>query len=368
MGAAILRQETREKGVSIMKTNTILGIAALVLFVLSVMSYRQSVTRAERFERGQKFLAQLNPDEIDAIEIVKADKKTVLKRGDDSFSVVSIHDYPAKNETVNRFLNDALEIGLEKEIGKGESLEAELELAPKTEAATEFIFKNAAGKMLVHFMVGKTSEDGRGNYIKRLDGEDQNIYLTSKGVHLSAEGGNFLDKEIVDVQAANIASIQGKDFVIESTEGGDLKLKDVPAGKKEGAKVSQVKNLLAGLRFDNVFLADESEVASLNFDSVVDVKLKDQSSYQVSVAKSEDKHYLKISGSFAVDRISVSGEETEEELKEKSEVLSRGNKIQEFNEFHGSWVYQVSEFTANKFSYSKSDLLEEEEKETPSEG
>ena len=47
-----------------MSTNAKLAVLAVLLFVFSVFSYRQSVTRAERFERGQKFLAQLNPDEI----------------------------------------------------------------------------------------------------------------------------------------------------------------------------------------------------------------------------------------------------------------------------------------------------------------
>jgi len=35
------------------------------------------------------------------------------------------------------------------------------------------------------------------------------------------------------------------------------------------------------------------------------------------------------------------------------------NEIQDFNAFHGSWVYEVTEFTAEKLRYRASDLHEE---------
>ena len=48
----------------------------------------------------------------------------------------------------------------------------------------------------------------------------------------------------------------------------------------------------------------------------------------------------------------------EEEVKEKSEILARGDEIQKFNEFHGSWIYEVSESTADKFRVKARDLVE----------
>lgn len=344
-----------------MKTNQILAIIAALLLVLSIVSYRNSRGRAERFERGQKFLTRLNADNIAQIEITKAGDTVILKRSEDEFEVATQHNYPAKNETINRFINDALNISLEKKIGQGRSLEEELALA-EGRAETEVVFKNDSGKTMIHFLIGKSAEDGRGNFIKRLDGDDASIYLTSGGIYLSTTGDSFLKKEILATGSADIVKIQGRDFVIEDVEG-DLKLKDIPAKKKEAIVVSQVENALSGLRFESVFLADDPEVVSLSFDREMDFQLKDQSGYRVSLAQKEDRYFMKIESYFNIDRIKISQEESEEELKEKSELLSRADEVRVFNNFHGSWIYTLSETLAKKFLNTKKDLLEDEETE-----
>ena len=45
-------------------TNRKLLFAVAILFLLSALTYRQSVGRADRFQRGQVFLSNLNPDEV----------------------------------------------------------------------------------------------------------------------------------------------------------------------------------------------------------------------------------------------------------------------------------------------------------------
>lgn len=330
-----------------------------MLFAFSVFSYRQAVTRAERFERGQKFLAQLNPDEIQEILIKNKEETVSLRRNEDKFTLAEKHHYPAKNESINRFLNDALSISLEKEVGSGEKLEKELEVLPGEGAAAEYIFKNESGKVLVHFVVGKASDDGRGNYVKRLDSDDKTIYYTSRGVYLSTKGDTFLDKEIIDVAATEINRIQGSDWVFSDIDGS-LKLNAIPKGKKAGSAATQSQNLLTGLKYEDVFLADDPIVSGLNFDNTVEVSLKDQSGYKVDIARKDEKYYLRISASFNVSSIQLSGDETEEEIQDKSKVLGRGDAVSKFNGFHGSWIYQITEVTAKKFINSKADLLEDE--------
>ncbi|MCB1050593.1 MAG: hypothetical protein KDC71_08320, partial [Acidobacteria bacterium] len=88
-----------------MSQNAKLGIVAIVFLALSLLSYNQSTHRGERFNRGQKLFPNLNPDEVAEITINKKDETTALKRQDDGFVVSSIHQYPAKNEAINRFLN-----------------------------------------------------------------------------------------------------------------------------------------------------------------------------------------------------------------------------------------------------------------------
>ncbi|MDJ0835351.1 MAG: DUF4340 domain-containing protein [Acidobacteriota bacterium] len=352
-----------------MNLNRNLIIAAVVLLSLSVFSYRNSISRAERFERGQKFLTQLNPDNINEIEIQKSGETVTLAKSSDKYLVKEKHNYPAKNESVNRFINDMLNISLEKAVGSGESLEQELEL-DGGEKTTRVVLRNDAGKDMVQFYVGKSSEGGRGAYVKRIDGEDQTSYLTSRGVFLSTTADSFLDKEILDVAADKLVSVQGGDFKLEKGDDG-LKLARLPKGKKESSEVSQVKGALAGLRFDKVFLADDTEVAALNFAHKTVYNLDDDSSYTVLAAKKDDKTFLKISGEMDREKVnqaaSIGRDEAEDQLQAKSEVLTRMDEVQDFNNFHGSWIYEVTDYVGKKFTKKRAELMEDEEKDEDAE-
>jgi len=353
-----------------MSLNIKLAIAAVCLLALSAFSYYNSVTRAERFERGQKFLTQLNPDNIATIAITKGETSVTLRKGEEAFSVVEKDNYPAKNESVNRFINDMLDIGLEKPVGRGASLEQELELA-QSENAMTVVLKNDGGKEMVRFRVGKSSDGGRGNYIQRMDGDDQTIFLTSRGVYLSATADAFLEKEILDLEKDVIASIQGNGWQItRPEEDGALTLQGIPAGKKaKSSEVSQVTGALTGLRYEKVFAADDPAVTGLGFGNPVVFALKNQTGYTVTTATADDKTYAKVVGNF--DRSAVqeagtidrSAQMSEDEMKERSDTLTAAQGIQDFNDFHGAWVYELSEYVAKRFTKTKDDLIEDEEPE-----
>ncbi len=340
-----------------MKINQILIAVCVALCALSVFSYTNSVRRAERFERGQKFLQNLNPDSIVEIVIQKGDEGAHLRRDGDRFTVADADGYPAKNESVNRFIRDVLKLSLEKEVGSGESLAEELELTAGGENTIDVAFKGSGDEELVHFLVGKSMEDGGGSYVKRTDGDDDNIYLTSSRVYLSTGQDDFLKKEILDVETDEVASVRGRDFVI-SGESGSLSLTDMPSGKKTSSKFDQLKNVLSGLRFSKHFLANAPEVQGLYFDSAVEIELEDGSGYQVAVATKGDKHYLRIRGFENYGQLVVSPDDDEETTARIAEQLKRQTEIDAFNSFHGSWIYEVTETTANRVKVTKSDLYE----------
>lgn len=345
-----------------MKSNHVLGIAAAVLLVLSGWTYHDSVTRAERFERGQKFLPNLNPDEVIHIEISKGEEQVHLRRQGPQFVVADADGYPASNESVNRFIRDALELSLEKEVGKGESLEEELGLTPGGEDAVEVVFKDSNEKEMVRFVVGKDGGDAGGNFIVRTDTEDRQIYLTSSRVYLNTSADDFLKKQIVDVKGEDVVSITGADFKIVN-EDGDFKLEDLPAGKKESSKVNSAKYILSSLRFDKHHLADEPEVSGLQFDTLVQVELDDDSGYRLELAEggTEDdtKHYLKIQGYHKIGQVMIERDAGDEEVKQTAETLARLDELQKFNRLHGTWIYEVTEGTANKIKLQLSDLMED---------
>ena len=211
--------------------------------------------------------------------------------------------------------------------------------------------------------VGKSFEDGPGNYVQRFGDEDGEIYLTSQGVYISEGMDSYLDKQIVDHDRSQVLTVVGRDFRLERPDdGGDLELADVPAGKNaKSSEVGRLASALSGLRFDNVFIGDDEQVRGLLFEPALEISLEDGSGYVLSLAERDEKVYMKIRGQNEIQQVAITVDESEEELKEKAEMLTRADEIDAFNSFHGSWVYEIGEFTADKLQLTRSDLLESEE-------
>ena len=343
----------------VLKTNQVLAVAVVVLALLSFFSFSASVRQAERFERGQKFLPNLNPDEIAEITATKGDTSVHLRRDGERFVLVSAHGYPAANESVNRFLRDALGLTLEKEVGRAdEALRTDLGLQADQAETTEVAFSDAAGNEMVRFLVGGGTDDAAGQYVVRTDLEDAAIYLTGERAFLSTDADSFLDKEVLNVSAERVVAVRGTDFSIGANEEGAIALADLPGGTKEGAKVADTQGALAGLRFTKQLLANDPEVVGLAFAPALEFELDDQSGYAVSVAQNGEKHYLRVEAFSTVERVEVAIDATEEEAQEKADILVRLDEIRDFNTFHGSWIYEVPSYTADKFRVRKRDLFE----------
>jgi len=344
------------------KANRYLTLVAAGLFLLSVFVYTQSLRQADRFQRGQLFLPNLNPDEVAGIVVGKGGDTVTLHRQGDRFLVVEKNDYPASNSAVNRLLRSLLEIGLERKVGSGEEIERELGIEPPTDETIEVTLAGDGGDEMVRFRVGKSSEDGPGNFVERLDDDSDTVYLTSAGVFPATGVDSYLDKQIIDHDRSEVTRVRGTDFTLtRSAEGGDLVLDEMPAGKSlDPSAVSRLESILSGLRFDDVFVADAPEVAGLVFDNSLEVALEDGSGYVLESATRDGKHYLRIRGRSDVQQVAISVDESEEDLKQKAEMLTRADEIDAFNSFHGSWIYQISDFTAEKLQLTRDDLFKVE--------
>ena len=345
-----------------MKTNATLATLALVLLVGSVWAYTSSVSRGDRFQRGQRLFPNLIPDDVATITITTGDEVTTLEKRGDAFSVAEVHDYPARNESVNRFLRDLLDIELEKEVGRGIALAAELEIDPPTDDTVEVALRSSTDQEMVRLRIGPSLPDGVGRYVRRLDVEDAPIYLTTTSPFLSTSSSAFLKTEIVDHPQAEVRRVQGSDFEIAAGEPeSPLHLQDVPAGRTEKSpEINRLTSILSRLRFDEVFLADDDDVRDLRFDRNLRVDLTDGSSYVLSLATTDDRHFLRIRGEHGLGRVAIAMDTPEDELREKADQLSRADAIEAFNAFHDSWVYEISRVTADTLTLTRSDLLEDD--------
>jgi hypothetical protein len=343
-----------------MRTNLKLAVAAVLLLAGSIWVYADSISRGDRFERGKKLLPNLAVDEVSTILLTEGGKTTTLKRGEKDFTIAEVHDYPAKNDAVNRLLRDLMDIGLEKEIGTGADLAKELEIDPPTDHTTEVTLKNAAGEDMVKLRLGKNFTNGDARYVRRLDQENAPIYLTSSGAFLSTSPDLLLDKEIVDFAPSKVVRVEGKDFVLQAAEkNATPALTGIPAGKKEKtSETSRVRSALERLAFDKVYLADDPAVRDLAFEQRLRVSLDDDTSYTLSTAKQGEHSYLQIRGDHSIGQVMITLTTPKEELKEKADQLTRADEIGKFNQFHGSWVYEIPSTTATKLELTKKDLIE----------
>jgi len=343
-----------------MTTNLKLALAAALLLAGSVWVWADSVSRGDRFQRGRKLLPNLMIDEVAAIAVTEGGKTTTLERAESGFTIAEAHDYPAKNEAVNRLLRDLVEIGLEKEIGSGEDLARELEIEPPTESTVDLTLRNGSGQDMVRLRLGKTFTDGAGRYVRRTDQQAAPIYLTSEGVFLATSMDELLDKEIVDELPSEVVRVEGGDFVLAAPEeGGVPALVGVPAGRQEKrSETARLRSVLERLSFDRVYLADDPEVQGLEFEPRLRIALADDTSYSLSLAKRDERSFLAIRGDHAIGQVMITLTTPEDELREKADQLTRAEEIGKFNEFHASWVYEIPSATASKLELTKADLVE----------
>ncbi|MEE2778785.1 MAG: DUF4340 domain-containing protein, partial [Acidobacteriota bacterium] len=239
-----------------MQLNTKLAALVALLLAGSIFAYASSTSRGDRFQRGQRLLPNLIPDEVASIVITKGQETTTLRRSAEKFTIAEAQDYPAKNESVNRFLRDLLEIELAKEIGSSAGLAEELEIDPMTEETVEVVLANASGQEMVRLRVGKAFQDGAGRYVRRLDMDDAPIYLSADSTYLSTGSSSFIEKEIVDHSQSQVQRVEGPGFVIAAEDAeSPLKLQDVADGRKEkSVETNKLKSILDRLSFDEVFL------------------------------------------------------------------------------------------------------------------
>lgn len=82
----------------------------------------------------------------------------------------------------------------------------------------------------------------------------------------------------------------------------------------------------------------------------------------LEVASKGEQSYLRIQGFHKAAEqggVSIARDAPDEEVKKTSEVLEAIDKLQTFNAFHGSWIYEVTGTVADKIRLKASDLVQD---------
>lgn len=360
----------------------ILGIVALVLFLIAGFMYSGITFTGDSFRSGSPLIQGLDTGKIAKLTISSKDNSLTLKKTGDSFSLVEKNNYPADISKINELLVDILEVRLKEKISENADYFEELGVSDAHDEAVIVSLFDANDEPLTGLVKGKSLERGSGSYVRQLNGKI--AYSSSNYLSINSSINNYLETSLFDIEAEKISEVrvsspEGFYQIVresngetepaaegeEAEEESKIVLLNVPAGRTaDDTEYEDVFEALVDLEFDDVSPA--AELTGLNWDSVFECRLDSGLLYRVRSAKAEDdKYYVALSAVSPLrERIQITQQESEEELKKKETLLLANDKTETFNALHTGWVYEISSIDGETLRKAFDELLEAVEEES----
>ena len=351
-----------------MKDRTVFSLVglALILLVISYMLYGHLKSQRDAFVPGGELLPGFDIDQVHKIMVRDSDGIVVLAKEKDNFVLEEKSRYPASNSRINDFFKQCSSITLAEEVTDDPKKHAVLGVASvESEDGEDSIlvtFFDKADKKLAEFIVGKMKENGPGRYVRISD--KPAVYISEAALRFQSDYKSYIDRQLLDIERHDIERVrvnpEGRSYIITADEDGQPMLEDIPAGKKvKGTEYKQVFTALSPLQITDFALASDSGIRDLQFEETYRASLRDKRVYTLRIARDADKYYIKISAEAEVPtRVTISRDESEEELKKKDEMLQLAKSVQDFNNFNANWVYSVDSHTGEKLTKAFNKLIE----------
>ena len=255
------------------KTLVGLAVAALVAIVIAIAVNHANKPRSEGGGEAAAYLAPALRDhvnDVDKVVIAGAENKVVatLTRGAGGWSLAEKSGYAADTGKLREFLLKLADAKLLEQKTANKDKYAALgveDVAAKDAKSVEVELGGLAQPVKV--VVG-TANARSGTFVRRA-GEAES-WLASGNISVDRKTENWLRKDLVDVPAARIASVEvahpdGKVVRIAKDAEGDanFKLADVPKGREAGSEytVNGLASTLGALRLDDVVPAKDATPA-----------------------------------------------------------------------------------------------------------
>lgn len=330
------------------------------LLLITVVLYSGWDFTATDFRPGSLLVQGLDPQKIGSITINKGDETITLAQQEDAFVVVEKANYPASLEKINDLLIDILEIRSAEKVTDSENNHAGLGVADDSDDAVTISFTDAEGKELVGLVKGKSRQRGSGAYV-RLTGSNA-VYGTEDYLSINTNATGYIDKELVKAKKKDIKRVEvtgaTETYTIARNKEDKVTLRNVPEGKKaDKSEFDTVFTALTNLSFSDVAPLDGFEAS---WDTTYTCELVSGLVYSLELALVDEKHYAKLSAKGPdVDRVQISRDESQEQLKEKEAILLAVDEANAFNEKHSGWVYEIASWNAEKMRKQFSELLKD---------
>ncbi len=346
------------------KKLALLGMIAVLMTAAAVVQH--NMTRRVRTTdfSGSPLIEGLAVDTIAGIEIAgEQGSQTVrLTRLNGRFVLPEKDNYPADVTKINFLINNCLDIRTVEKITDNPDNHADLKVTPET-ARYRISFMDEDPKPIVSLVLSESDPDTNTAYA-RLQSEDT-VYSIQSVPRFNTGTADYMNTELLNVSKDQISSVAVKtnegSYVLSSDKDSEtISLEKMPEGKQfKGATYQTVFGALSDLRFEDV-----SDAASFTgtFDSTYNAKLHDLTVYKLSVARIDDKTWVKATADY-LDKSPVEktmGQvESDEELKKKETKLLAIDAVKEFNARHEGWVYQIPSYKADQLTKPLSELIED---------
>jgi hypothetical protein len=351
----------------------ILGIIAIVMVVLAGVQMRLSTGKPLVSASGPAYLLQgLDTNKIASIVLGTGDEQVILMRSGGRFVVANKGDYPAMITEINGVIAACLDIKTSEFVTANPANHADLGV---TEAEAAHVIKlfGSDGNPITGVLISRRNPDKSGGYVRLISSND--VYLTiDRPWPARLRDMDFIDTNLIGVEKDKIASVTvtspDGSYTLAKTVGSVIELDNMPEGKKlKDTEYDQVFYAIESLSFEDV-KKESPDTADMKFDSAYICRLDDSTVYTLSVAKQDEKTYVKCEAMFTDQTLVTKKDsvESEEELKKKEAILLARDSARTFSEKHVGWIYQIPKSKADSITKKLEDLLEDiKDKETTEE-
>lgn len=346
------------------KKLSVLGILAAGSIVLAVL-VSQYANRSKLVSAESGYLIQgLNPAAVSQIIVKQGGNAVTLNRKGNEFAISELDGYPAATKVVNNLFTSCFDIKTVELYTEDEKNYEDLKVTEE-DAQGMIKFSDSDGKLITGFIIGKDTESGKGDFAFGRLINDKKVYVLSDVPWIQGTAIEYVNRELIYVKKENVDWVtvaSPNDFysLLSDANGAVVKLKELPAGKKQKDDVcGQVLNALASLRFDDVMA--ESEANDLVFDHKFNCKMKDSTLINLEIAKKDSDTFIKCKAEFT-DKTQVTkeeGVESQEALKQKEAKLLAHENAKKLHDTTSGWIYKIPSYIADNMTKPMSELVED---------
>ena len=322
-----------------MNRKTLIILAVLVVALLAAWHFTRKVEQPQALPEAQRWLPELQPSQVEAIEVQRPGQPLVhLQREKQGWVVPAKANYPANQAQVSGLLKVLSEARKVEPRTSNPELYGRLGLAEQGEASQQAIrLKLERGTTPpLQLLIGKPGQ--RDGQLVRGAGEAES-WLVSQRIELPATELDWLDRRVTavpfsEVKALQVVHANGQQMQLyrDKAEENNLQVRNLPKGGKlafDGAADGMAR-LFADLQF-----ADAAPLDQLTFEGKPSLTFSLET---FAGKKLEGRFYLKVDQHWLLL-------DKDSDLPE-SELLGRSD-----------WAYRIEPYQYQSLAKKLTDLL-----------